>query len=276
MSVHPAQRSKLNDNQPDSGKWPMANSLFLLLACAEIWLAYLWYEQQLTASLLLSAHCLIVLSMGLIWQHATSTNQRVMPIGIIVLFFTGPFGAAGMLLLALVLGFKKPETKLLDEWYRRLSQSTRRNKENLLYRSIIAGRAPKSGQATRGSPSPSSITSFYTIMEYGTLEQKQKLLGIIALKYHPDFFPLLKVALHDSDPTVRAQAAAVNTKLYVHYKAQLAKANSLAVSDQHSSLASSRELLACVKSGFLTKGELATARTLLKQGEARNVIAPIP
>ena len=275
MSVHPAECNKLNDNQPDSGKWSTAQSLFLLLACAEIWLGYLWYEEQLTASLLLSAHCLIVLSMGLVWQHVTSTNQRVIPIGIIAIFFTGPFGAAGVLLLALVLGLKKPETTLLDEWYQRLSQSTRRNQENLLYRSIIAGRAPKSGHAAKDNLSPSSITSFYAIMEYGTLVQKQKLLGIIALKYHPDFFPLLTVALHDSDPTVRAQAAAVNTKLYVQYKAQLAKANSLATSDQQSQLALSRDLRACIKSGFLSKGELATARTLLKQGETRNVIRPV-
>ena len=275
MNVQPAEYNKLNDNQPGSKKTPMANSLFLLLACAEIWLGYLWHGQQLTASSLLAVHCLIVLLMGLIWQHATCTDQRIMPIGIIGIFFTGPFGAAGCILLALVLGLKKPETKLLDHWYRRLSQSTQRNQENLLYRSIIAGRAPKSGQAVKGDLSPSAITSFYTIMEYGTLEQKQKLLGIIALKYHPEFLPLLKLALQDSDPTMRAQAAAVNTKLYMQYKGQFAKANTLATSGQQSQYTSARDLRACMKSGFLSKGELATARTLLKQKEARNVIAPI-
>ena len=119
---------------------------FLLLIFAEIALGILGLLGEATTSTLILAHCLIVLLLWLLWNHSSDNSEidNLLPIGFTGILFIGPLGAAGVLLLALILTLKKPKTKLLDDWYQRLSQSTRRDEDNQLYRSIISGRAPKS------------------------------------------------------------------------------------------------------------------------------------
>jgi hypothetical protein len=122
------------------------------------------------------------------------------------------------------------------------------------------------------------IQNFGMLAKYGSLKEKQALLGVIALKYHPDFFPCLQMALRDEEPTVRAQAAAVYARLQSRYRGLLHEITGR-IRQEHGGMSGGDELPAhdeeclrilqeCVESGFLDSMESKQARLLLAGMEA--------
>jgi len=248
---------------------------FLLLIFAELGLGLFWFKGWSSPPILAFSHGLILALMGVLWRYDKGQNLQFAPIAFMAVLFAGPLGAAGALLLAGIMKLQRPDRILLDEWYQRLTLSTRRDEENRLYRSIKSGRASKSRSNNHDEKSGSSVSSFEEIIQRGDLGQKQGLLGIIALKYHPDFFPVLKTALRDTDPTVRVQAAAVYAKLQMHYKTRFAKAWAQNPKDQKQQQERIRELRECELSKFLDKAGLGRALLAIEQHEAIHVISPV-
>jgi hypothetical protein len=122
---------------------------------------------------------------------------------------------------------------------------------------IVAGRAFQPGQT--------SFKRFGAIARSGQIEEKRALLGLICLKYHPGFLPLLMQLLRAPEASVRAQAAAVFVKLRASFRARLATAHAAAAArplDPATARALSAEILACVGSGFVAEADAAAARSL--------------
>ncbi len=230
---------------------------------------------HLSTPLFLTVHCIVLLLAALLWRYATKDDLRLLPVGFIALFFTGPVGGAGVVLLAFTLTQGKETPELLDAWYQRLSLCTNHDEETLLYRSIMSGRAPKSGKWKKGQNKMAGVSSFFTIIKTGDLVEKQSLLGIVALKYHPDFLPVLAIALRDRDPTIRVQAAAVYARLQSIYKTRLEKACSRELSEPQSRQALIAELEECTKSGFLDRSDSARAVEAIEKLKACHVVTAI-
>jgi len=113
--------------------------------------------------------------------------------------------------------------------------------------------------------------SFPDILANGTLGEKQGLLGLIGLRYHPRYYPLLQAALRSPEPSVRAQAAAVSVKLKDQFRARLACALAAPGSSEPDDVARAHaeDILAAASSGFIdppqARAALASAVALCER-----------
>lgn len=124
----------------------------------------------------------------------------------ILVAFLGPVGAAASLIFCVLLRIRLKMTSTPSNWYDTLSGRYVADPTDSLYERINSGRLHPEGQSL--SPSMTDI------METGDRRQRQIALGLMLRNFHVDFLPLLKRALEDRDPLVRAQAAVViNTVL---------------------------------------------------------------
>lgn len=115
----------------------------------------------------------------------------------------GPLGIAGAALAGLIPS--RPNKKLLDQWYDRISQATTVDPVTRLSDDVSVGRAVNLQGAM-----PSS---FLATMEAGSLSERQTVLGIIARRFHSDYIPVLQSALRSEEPVIRVQAAAVAARV---------------------------------------------------------------
>jgi tetratricopeptide (TPR) repeat protein len=77
------------------------------------------------------------------------------------------------------------------------------------------------------SDARSSVAPFADILGFGTLEQKQELIGMIANEFQPTFAPTLRLALTDPNNAIRVQAASAITRVEDEFLQQ-----SLALADE--------------------------------------------
>ena len=98
---------------------------------------------------------------------------------------------------------------ILKDWYERLAAAGRAGHATQIHDRITSGRVPR-----LDTPAP---LNFLHVIERGTLDERQKALGLIARQFHPDYTPVLEAALKSPEPVVRVQAAAV----VAHVKANL-------------------------------------------------------
>lgn len=116
------------------------------------------------------------------------------------------------------------------------------------------------GRAARPASRPPA--AFHRVVEEGTFDEGQALLGLIGLRYHPDYFPLLQKALKSRRSGLRVQAAAVHTKLRAHYAERLRHTLAqphAAATDETGAAAVLKELGTCIASGFLDPSESKAA-----------------
>jgi hypothetical protein len=178
----------------------------------------------------------------------------------------GPLGGAGIILLGLATRFGAPERDVLEAWYDWLSGEERPDPARRLYEAILTGRELK--------PPAQGPRRFASVLEHGTLAEKQALLGHIGLNYHHDYFPLLCAALRSAQSPVRAQAAAVFVRLKEQFRRRLhddrhRSLEARRFGDAPAMLACARSMLACAESGFLRHSEV---REALAEAKALSLI----
>ncbi len=186
-------------------------------------------------------------------------------IGLLTTLIAGPLGAACVLGVLFVERCSSLSIETLNEWYRQMAGDTPSDSASLVYKAIVTGR--------RLRPDLQGRRSFLRVIEHGTLPEKQALLGLIGLRYHADFFPVLSLALSSPESSVRAQAAAVFVKLKDKFKARLEENLATARrADPPESLACVEWILACTESGFIDAAEArdgrAAARTICENAVA--------
>jgi hypothetical protein len=126
---------------------------------------------------------------------------------------TGPIGALGCALMALLLWVRRPTPWRLQHWYDYISGVVERGRVTDLYDELVSGRLPPDQAAT--------VPRFNPILHDTSLEDQQRVLGVIGRRYHPDFRPTLRKAMRHKNGFIRAQAAAIASRLSPDEKARL-------------------------------------------------------
>jgi hypothetical protein len=65
------------------------------------------------------------------------------------------------------------------------------------------------------------VPRFRPLLRSGSTEEQQRVLGVIGRRYHPDFRSALRDALRNRNGFIRAQAAAVASRLDIEEKKDL-------------------------------------------------------
>jgi tetratricopeptide (TPR) repeat protein len=116
----------------------------------------------------------------------------------------GPIGAGGVLLCLLLYWRFGREATSFEDWYARLfPEEIETSSEKLLSR-IEQGSRDSSDQA---------VVPFIDVLAFGSREQKQAMIALITSRFRPEFAPVLRKALQDSNHAIRVQAATAMTRV---------------------------------------------------------------
>jgi hypothetical protein len=117
----------------------------------------------------------------------------------------GPLGAAGAIMMILMRDINNRFATPFDHWYTSLFPWLEKDKVSELYE-MIAWRGV-------GPASRSTVTSFRDVLTFGTVKQKQAVLTMVSDRFQSEFSPILRLALNDSEPAIRVQAASVVARI---------------------------------------------------------------
>ena len=177
-------------------------------------------------------------------------------IGLLLILLAGPLGAIAILLLAVQERPANGSQGLLEDWYRSISGDRSLDAASLIHEAVLTGRAIRPG---KGGP-----RRFLEVMKLGTLPEKQALLGLMGLRYHSAYHPVLMLALRADEASVRAQAATVFVKVKGQFKSQLKQVVSDIShgQDPANALERVRSILECTQSGFIDPADASEGRSL--------------
>ena len=230
----------------------MGLALLVLLLAAEIGLLGLAVANQLPPRSVLGLHLLnVAVYCGLAWRpFTTGSDGGIALIAVVTTLATGPFGAAGTLLLPRLARRKDATDDRLAAWYNRIALSTQQDSFTKLSDRVAIGRA-----ANLAAPSP---TAFCELFEGERLPEQQAALGRIARHFHPGYLAVLQSALDSPEPVIRVQAAAVATRvrgqLADHVEALIARASTSTLSAAEATDLAA-EIKSCTVSGLLSDSE---------------------
>jgi hypothetical protein len=195
---------------------PLSDVLIALVAFAAS-LAVLIYGMSAHASfpifLLLHLAVLTALS-GILAIRVKRNNDLTVPfLLLIATAAAGPIGALGCAAMAFSLWYRQPTPWRLSRWYDHISGVVARRRVAHLYDELVSGRLPSDPAAT--------VPRFNPILHDTSLEDQQRVLGVIGRRYHADFRPVLRKALRHKNGFIRAQAAAIASRLTAEEKARL-------------------------------------------------------
>lgn len=250
----------------------MARFLFwtirVVVACAELWIAYAWFSELTSLTALVSMHVTSVAAFfGAVWL----TNQTVtgnLLIDGAMLFLTGPLAAIGMIL-------HRQERPVALGIARRTMAPVSRAAS--LYSDIKAGRRPRRD--------PSNQLSILDRLSSCDLATQHFAVAAISRAYCPEMHPALMAALQSQTPAVRVQAAAVFAKLREQYALEakrLLEAPDSSIADTETFARRSQTVVACreiARSPFLDDAVTQALMNRARQLEAElalTVSAPEP
>jgi hypothetical protein len=237
--------------------------VFGLLVCGESLVFAAAASGAMGAWPALGVHCALSTAViGWLSRRRHVEDWSLWSIGMLAVFLAGPIGALGVLGLTASLKFASLSGDVLNEWYKRVSGQISADAASLIHDAILTDRAIK--------PRSDGFSQFLNLMRNGSLSEKQALLGLIGLKYHDDYFPVLGMALRSPEASVRAQAAAVFVKLKEQFKSRLDQALDEAgrrAGDDASSETMvwlAGEILTCAQSGFIDVSQARDGRKVAK------------
>jgi len=117
----------------------------------------------------------------------------------------GPVGALGCTFLSLRLSRRQPSPHRLRHWYDYISGIVAQRATARIYEELRSGRLPR----------------FRPILRSASVEEQQRVLGVLGRRYHAQFRAVLRDALRHKNGFIRAQAAAVASRLDMTEKMRL-------------------------------------------------------
>jgi hypothetical protein len=132
---------------------------------------------------------------------------------------SGPIGAGGCTLLALTLWLRHPSPERLDDWYDYIAGIVARPRAVRIHEELSSNRLPIDPAA--------KVPRFTPILTGSSIEDQQRVLGVVGRHYDADFRPVLKRALRSRNGLIRAQAAAIASGLDLEEKTRLWSATPL-------------------------------------------------
>ena len=146
--------------------------------------------------------------------RARQNRDLTMPFLLLVVTAgAGPIGAIGCFGTALALWARQPSPSRLQQWYDYISGVVARGRIAHLHDEMVAGRLSADPAAT--------VPRFTPILQGTSVEDQQRVLGVIGRRYHGDFRPVLRRALRNRNGFIRAQAAAVASRLDAEERSRL-------------------------------------------------------
>jgi hypothetical protein len=198
---HAAMLAKLSSL---AAEVPIAETCLLGLAAGATismgWLAAI--AGQVGALEALAIHAAAVGVLGL-WSWSVARRERDLRLPYLLVgsaALAGPFGALGTAICALLYALFRRHTSSFEEWYAALFPAQKTASARALFQEIV-------GDGADDRTAARSVASFTDILAFGTFEQKQALLALIATYFKPAFAPALKAALAHAEPAIRVQAA---------------------------------------------------------------------
>jgi hypothetical protein len=200
---------------------------------------------------------LLVLHLSLapfIWLTTRKCDPSLAGMALIAIMAMGPVGALGTLLLAIRLApGRKSADGSLAEWHLKLAKPVKTDLAQELSQAVSEGR-----MVERGSLEPAN---FQAVSQFGSVSQRQTMLGLVSQRFDPGFSALLRQELRSEEAAVRVSAAAVFTKLRDRNRIRMAVGkrlpNLLTADDaRERGIALARGL----RSGLLDQSEVESAR----------------
>jgi len=125
----------------------------------------------------------------------------------------GPVGAGGSAVAALVLWYHHPNPLRLLDWYDYIAGIVVRSHVARIYDELASGRLPPDASV--------SVPRFTPILTGTSVDEQQRVLGVIGCRYHADFRHVIRLALRNPNGFIRTQAAAIASRLDLAEKSHL-------------------------------------------------------
>jgi hypothetical protein len=193
------------------------SDVLISLLTGSISLAVLLFSITTAASwpLIIALHFAVLL-VPVAFCRIRSRRQGELTIPVLLLlatFASGPVGAFGCACVAFAVWVRRPSPVRLRAWYDYIGGIVERDRTVRLYEELSSGRLPSDPTA--------AVPHFRPILRGPSTEEQQRVLGVIGRRYHADFRLVLRDALRNRNGFIRAQAAAVASRLDSEEKARL-------------------------------------------------------
>jgi polysaccharide biosynthesis protein PelE len=172
-------------------------------AVMECALAYLWLQWKVPTPVALVAHCVVVAAIALATRRPRAEDIRLPMLVTCSTAALGPIGAVGSLLTLVLARHYVRRALPFEEWYRSLFPDTQETGN----RKVVDRIAASEGREAE------TVTAFFDLLSFGSLQQKQDLIALVSSQFRPAFGPVLKRALQDDHSAIRVQAATAMSKL---------------------------------------------------------------
>jgi hypothetical protein len=151
------------------------------------------------------AHFAGIGPVGLLLLRSRIGADRYVGLLVLTALALGPLGPAGVM-LAMVLERVHARSALsIEQWHETLFPPMVADTKGDLWRRI--------GKRASDRPPDPRVTPFQDVLAFGSVQQRQSVVAIIAQQFRPAFAPALKAALRDEHNVIRVQAATVIARL---------------------------------------------------------------
>lgn len=218
------------------------------------------FSTDVSIAMIIGLHLmtLAAVSAVLLLRRHPGNDETMAILTLVIIAVAGPAGAIAALASLPFAGASDRGRDTLAAWYRRLSGAGRVTPSAAMLDRIASGRVQR--------PDAPTPENFLHIVATGSLEQRQRALGLIARQFHPDYAPVLDAALRSSEPVVRVQASAVVARVREDLKARVARLASQAESgDRRAALRRVSELSALATCTLVESAERARCARLIEE-----------
>lgn len=151
------------------------------------------------------AHLAVVGPVGLALLRSSWGADRYVGLLVLTTAALGPLGPAGVLLAMLLEKVHARSAVSIEQWHEMLFPPMVADTKGDLWRKI--------GKRASDRPPDPRVTPFQDVLAFGSVQQRQAVVAIIAQQFRPAFAPALKAALRDEHNVIRVQAATVIARL---------------------------------------------------------------
>lgn len=166
------------------------------------------------AAIVLHACCCTVFAWLAFW-HGAARTPAAAAVRVVALTspFLGPMAAlAGLVILAVIAVAHDPVANA-SIWHEHLFPN--------LAVDELTERTEEISRRQSGNDGAGEIESFFDVLQWGTLPEKEHVLSLISRSFRPEFAPVLRAGLAVDDLGLRAQAAAGLSMLETRISARL-------------------------------------------------------
>jgi hypothetical protein len=195
-----------------TGAYDLAASLLAFASTLPAFAYALSPHAGFPAFLALQMAGLVVPGLFLLRRLQRNGEITVPALLLIVSFACGPLGGLGCACMSLA-RWRRPAAKRLRGWYEYIAGVVEQDRIVRLHEELTWNRLHSDPHA--------EVPRFRPIMHGGSVDDQQRVLGVIGRRYHPDFRIALRDALRNKNGFIRAQAAAVASRLSAEEKKSL-------------------------------------------------------